>query len=301
MSAPVSHLSDRAVVTPESIADRVSQSTLVASDAVAEYALGLGDDALILAHRLGEWIANAPELEEDVALGNIGLDLLGHARSLLTYAGSAGGHSEDDLAYFRGESEFRCRQLFEQPIGDFGQTIARQFIASIYFDLLYRQLVGSTDEMLAAIAAKAVKEVDYHLDHSIQWLLRLGLGTEESRFRMQRGLDAMWPFVDELFRSDAGVAGVDAAAGADSARSDTVRSDSAQGDPTALVGIAADLEGMRAEFETRSVWHIEQAGLSVPRTPPARGGGRRGVHSEAFGPLLAEMQVLARAHPGASW
>lgn len=243
--------------------------------AVAEYALGLGDDALILAQRLGEWIANAPEIEEDIALGNIALDLLGHARGLLSYAGSALGRSEDELAYFRDESEFRCRQLFEQPNGDFAQTIARQLIASVYFDQLYRQLMSSADATLAAIAAKAVKEVDYHLDHSTQWLLRLGLGTEESHRRMQRGLDAMWPFAEELFREEPQAA--------------------------ALPGVAADSTRMRAAFDALVPTLITDAGLSVPTTAPARGGGRDGVHSEAFGPLLAEMQVLARAHPGASW
>ena len=243
--------------------------------AVAEYALGLGDDALILAQRLGEWIANAPEIEEDIALGNIALDLLGHARGLLSYAGSALGRSEDELAYFRDESEFRCRQLFEQPNGDFAQTIARQLIASVYFDQLYRQLMSSADATLAAIAAKAVKEVDYHLDHSTQWLLRLGLGTEESHRRMQRGLDAMWPFAEELFREEPQAA--------------------------ALPGVAADSTRMRAAFDELVPTLITDAGLSVPTTAPARGGGRDGVHSEAFGPLLAEMQVLARAHPGASW
>lgn len=243
--------------------------------AVAEYALGLGDDALILAQRLGEWIANAPEIEEDIALGNIALDLLGHARALLSYAGSESGTSEDDLAYFRDEAEFRCRQLFEQPNGDFAQTIARQLIASVYFDQLYRQLMSSADATLAAIAAKAVKEVDYHLDHSTQWLLRLGLGTEESHRRMQRGLDAMWPFAEELFREEPQAG--------------------------ALPGIAADSTRMRAAFDALVPTLITDAGLSVPTTAPARGGGRDGVHSEAFGPLLAEMQVLARAHPGASW
>lgn len=280
MSAPISHLSGSAVVTPESIAERIDQSELVATDAVGRYALGLGDDALILAHRLGEWITNAPELEEDVALGNIGLDLLGHARSLLSYAGSAWGQSEDDLAYFRGESAFRCRQLFEQQNGDFGQTIARQFVASIYFDLLYRELAASTDDTLAAIAAKAVKEVDYHLDHSIQWLLRLGLGTDESHRRMQGGLNAIWPFVDELFRVDPAVAALREAG---------------------LDGVVADADRMRAGFDARAPQLIAAAGLTLPTIPPARGGGRDGVHSEAFGPLLAEMQVLARAHPGASW
>ena len=260
-----------ATITAESIA----ASAAVAPAAVAEYALGLGDDALILAQRLGEWIANAPELEEDVALGNIGLDLLGHARSLLTYAGSASGRTEDDLAYFRDEADFRNHQLFEQPNGDFAQTIARQLIVSVYFDELYRALAASADPTLAAIAAKAAKEVDYHLDHSYQWLLRLGLGTEYSRERMQRGLDAMWPFVDELFRSDP-VA-------------------------DALEGIAVDPVRLRGPFDSTVGRLVEEAGLTMPQAQPVRGGGRQGVHSEALGPLLAEMQVLARAHPGAAW
>lgn len=260
-------------LTPEAIAE----SDAVAPEAVALYALGLGDDALVLAHRLGEWIANAPELEEDVALGNIGLDLIGHARSLLTYAGSAWGRSEDELAYFRDEPEFRCRQIFEQPNGDFAVTIARQLIVSAYFASLYRALEHSADPMLAAIAAKASKEVDYHLDHSTQWLLRLGLGTEESHRRMQRGLDAMWPFADELFRPEPA-----AASGA-------------------LDGIAPDPDALRADFDALVPRLIQDAGLSVPTVGGVRGGGRDGVHTEALGPMLAEMQVLARAHPGAEW
>ncbi len=258
-------------ITAESIAD----SSVVAPEAVAQYALGLGDDALVLAHRLGEWIANAPELEEDVALGNIGLDLLGHARSLLTYAGTAWGQSEDDLAYFRGEPEFRSRQLFEQPGGDFAATIARQLIASVYFAELYRALSLSTDPTLAAIAAKAVKEVDYHVDHSVQWLRRLGLGTDLSHERMQRGLDLMWPFVGELFQPDPFA--------------------------TDLDGIAVDPERLRLAFDSLVPRLIVDAGLTVPTMAAAQGGGRIGRHSEALGPMLAEMQVLARAHPGATW
>ncbi len=265
-----SHVKSTAI-TPESIAEVGA----VAPEAVADYALALGDDALILAQRLGEWIANGPELEEDVALGNIGLDQLGHARSFLTYAGSAWGKTEDDLAYFRGESEFRNRQLFEQPNGDFAQTIARQLIVSVYFDNLYRELSASADPTLAAIAAKALKEVDYHLDHSVQWLNRLGLGTAESHARMQRGLDAMWPFTGELFAPDPFSGGLD--------------------------GIAVDPQSLRPAFDALVPRLIAEAGLAVPSTPFARGGGRTGDHSESLGPLLAEMQVLARVHPGASW
>jgi ring-1,2-phenylacetyl-CoA epoxidase subunit PaaC len=258
-------------ITAESIAD----SSVVAPEAVAQYALGLGDDSLVLAQRLGAWIANAPELEEDVALGNIGLDLLGHARSLLTYAGTALDKSEDDLAYFRDENEFRSHQLFEQPNGDFAATIARQLIASVYFVELYRALSASADATLAAIAAKALKEVEYHVDHSVQWVRRLGLGTEYSHERMQAGMVAMWPFVDELFREDRFAVGLD--------------------------GIAVDPRTLRAAFDDQVPAIILESGLEVPDVPPARGGGRDGIHAEAFGPMLAEMQVLARAHPGTEW
>jgi ring-1,2-phenylacetyl-CoA epoxidase subunit PaaC len=270
-----SHVKSTAI-TAESIAD----SSVVAPDGVARYALGLGDDALVLAHRLGEWITNAPELEEDVALGNIGLDLLGHARSLLTYAGTAWDRSEDDLAYFRDEPEFRCRQLFELPNGDFAQTIARQLVASAYFVQLYRALSLSRDATLAAIAAKALKEVSYHLDHSSQWLQRLGLGTEYSHERMQAGLTVVWPFVSELFAADPAA--------------DALEADG-------FDGVAVNVENLRPAFDALVPALIVAAGLSVPELPAARGGGRDGIHSEALGPMLAEMQVLARAHPGARW
>lgn len=270
----MNHTTNRSISTAIT-AERIAEAGDVAPEAVAHYALGLGDDALILAQRLGEWIANAPELEEDVALGNIGLDQLGHARSFLTYAGSAWGKTEDDLAYFRGESEFRNRQLFEQPNGDFAVTIARQLVASVYFDSLYRALSSSADPTLAAIAAKAAKEVDYHLDHSVQWLQRLGLGTELSHARMQRGLDAIWPFVGELFSADPHA--------------------------RALEGVAVDPQTLEPAFTRLVPRLITDAGLSVPTVAPARGGGREGQHSESMGPLLAEMQVLARSHPGAQW
>ena len=269
---------DRAIstaVSAETIERELEEGLDRPPDAVARYALGLGDDALILAQRLGEWIAHAPELEEDVALGNIGLDLLGHARSFLTYAGSAWGLGEDDLAYFRDEHEFRNQQLFERPNGDFAHTIARQLFASVYFDALYRRLTSSADPTLAAIAAKALKEVEYHVDHSVQWVRRLGLGTDVSHVRMQAGLDAMWPFVDELFRPDPSAAG--------------------------LEGVAVPPEELRDPFDRTVPAVIAEAGLRVPDIPAARGGGRDGMHTEAFGHLLAEMQVLVRQHPGATW
>ncbi len=248
----------------------------------AQYALRLGDDALILAQRLAYWVSRAPELEEDIALGNIALDCLGHARSLLTYAGRAWGKTEDDLAYFRDEDEFRCAHIMEHPTGDFGRTIARQLVVSVYFHALYSRLSGavgeaSADPTIAAIAAKAVKEVDYHRDHSVQWALRLGDGTEESRRRFLHGLDLTWPAVEELFEDD-----------------DLTRSLSEQGVavlPSSLrEQVLGEISAVLAEFDAE-----------LPQLPAATGGGRRGQHSEYLGYILAEMQVLARQHPGASW
>ncbi|WP_082462401.1 1,2-phenylacetyl-CoA epoxidase subunit PaaC [Agromyces sp. Leaf222] len=252
----------------------------VASADAAEYAMRLGDDALVLAQQLGMWITRAPELEEDVALGNIGLDLIGHARSLLHYAGTATGRSEDDLAYWRGEPEFRNAWLFEQPNGDFAHTIARQLVASLYLYELYGALEGSTDETIAAIAAKSVKEVDYHRDHAVQWVLRLAGGTDESRRRMIMAVTDTWPYVDELFADDALV------------------------ERLAADGVAVLPSTLRPAFEAAVDAVFAEAELERPtgRTAfIASGGGREGRHTEHLGPLLAEMQVLARRHPGASW
>ena len=246
---------------------------------LATYTLRLADDALILAQRMGEWIAAAPQLEEDVALGNIALDLLGQARSLLTYAGQVDGtgRSEDDLAYFRDERDFANAQLCELPNGDFGFTIARLLVFSSYHYELYRRLESSRDDTLAAIAAKAVKEVDYHRDHATQWVLRLGDGTAESHDRMQRGIDAVWPYVAELFEAD-----------------DLTASLSAE-------GVAVDPSGLRAAFDAHVDAVFEEATLRRPDSRVRHTGGRRGIHTEEMGYLLAEMQYLARSHPGASW
>ncbi|WP_104182239.1 1,2-phenylacetyl-CoA epoxidase subunit PaaC [Arthrobacter sp. B0490] len=262
---------------PEDIALEVRTGLTKPTDDVAEYALRLGDDALILAQRLGHWISRAPELEEDVALGNIALDQLGHARSFLSYAGGAWGKSEDDLAYFRREHEFRSAHLFEQPNGDFAVTIARQFLVSYYQYELYRRLTESTDATLAAISAKAVKEVDYHRDHSAQWILRLGNGTDESRRRMIHGIRLMWPYVNEIFEDDELVLRL------------------------AQSGAAVAPSSLRDDFDALIGEVLAEAGLEVPEVPAAPGGGRRGQHSEHLGYILAEMQVLAREHPGASW
>ena len=258
-------------ITAESIAD----SGVKASTDVADYALMLADDALMLAQRLGWWVSRAPEMEEDIALANIGLDLLGHARFLYTYAGSAWGKTEDDLAYFRDEEQFRSAALVEQPNGDYAHTTARGLIYSYYAYGLYTALLDSADKTLASIAAKVVKELEYHLDHSSQWLLRLGLGTEESHARMQNGLDVMWPYVDELFE-DLDV-------------------------HTKLPGVAVLPSSLREEFDQRIAEIIEAAGLSIPSTKPTMSGHRTGVFSENRGYILAEMQSLARRHPEATW
>ncbi len=271
---------DRLALVDELAGTAADGSTAVASADAAEYALRLGDDALVLAQQLGMWIARAPELEEDVALGNIALDLIGHARSLLHYAGTASGRSEDDLAYWRDEPEWRNAWLFEQPNGDFAHTIARQLAASVYLFELYSRLVDSADPTLAAIAAKSVKEVDYHSDHATQWVLRLAGGTEESRRRMLLAIIDVWPYVDELFDDDELV------------------------ERLAAAGIAVLPSTLRPAFDAVIDEVFAEAVLERPagRTAfIASGGGRRGSHTEHLGPLLAEMQVLARAHPGASW
>ncbi|MFJ5693879.1 1,2-phenylacetyl-CoA epoxidase subunit PaaC [Arthrobacter sp. NPDC093125] len=276
-SASATRITPGNALRPEDIALEVRTGLAKPTEDVAEYALRLGDDALILAQRLGHWISRAPELEEDVALGNIALDQLGHARSFLSYAGGAWDKSEDDLAYFRREHEFRSAHLFEQPNGDFAVTIARQFVVSYYQFELYRRLTQSTDATIAAISAKAVKEVDYHRDHSAQWILRLGQGTEESRRRIIHALRLIWPYVEELFTDDELTTRLTAA------------------------GAAVEPSSLRADFDRLTGEILTEAELEVPDVPAAPGGGRRGKHSEHLGYILAEMQVLAREHPGASW
>ncbi|MBX3068459.1 MAG: phenylacetate-CoA oxygenase subunit PaaC [Cryobacterium sp.] len=256
-------------------AEDISETVEAPSKQLAKYAMRLGDDALILAQRLGWWVARAPELEEDVALCNIALDQLGHARAFLSFAGLAWAKTEDDLAYFRNESEFTNAQVFEQPNGDFAQTIARQFVVSNYQCGLYIALQASANSTIAAISAKAAKEVDYHRDHARQWMLRLALGTDESRKRIIEGLNVIWPFVDELFRDDELVEGLGAS--------------------------AVPPSSLRADFDKATLEVLARCEMEVPQGFVARGGGRQGIHTEFLGPLLAEMQVLARAHPGATW
>lgn len=235
-------------------------------------ALALGDDALVLSHRLGEWAGHAPVLEEDVALANIALDLLGQARVLLSLVGD-----EDELAYLREERAFRNLQLVEQPNGDFAHTIARQLYFSVYQHLLYERLAAGGGEF-ADLAAKAVKEVAYHRDHAEQWVLRLGDGTAESHERMQAGLEALWRFTGEMFQP---VEGLD----------DT--------------GSGLDRQELERTWLAAVTGTVERATLTLPTGPRAgawaAGAGRQGLHTEPFGRMLAEMQHLHRSHPGASW
>ena len=251
---------------------------LATTASVPAYVLRLADDALILAQRLGEWSAHAPELEEDVALTNIALDLLGHARMLLSYAGELlGGRTEDDLAFLRDEREFVNCQLVERPNDDFAATVARQLFFAAYQCELYAALGESADATLAAIADRAVKEVSYHRDHAVQWTLRLGDGTPESHRRMQAGVDGLWPYTSELFESDDLLLALVAA------------------------GVAVDPVALRPAWSGFLGPVLAEATLTVPETTWAPSGGRRGLHTEDFGLLLAEMQHLHRSHPGASW
>ncbi|HEX4812621.1 MAG TPA: 1,2-phenylacetyl-CoA epoxidase subunit PaaC [Nonomuraea sp.] len=230
--------------------------------ALFDQVLGLGDDALVAAQRMAEWCARAPELEEDVALANIALDLLGQARALLSYAGELEGlgRGEDELAFLREESEFTNVQLVELQNGDFARTVAKLLFFGVHQHLLYTEL-SAGESRLAAIAAKAAKETGYHAGHAEIWTLRLGDGTSESHRRMQEAVDHVWPYTHEL----------------------------------------AEVSGLGGPWLERVSGVLDAAGLRRPDDDWAPGGGRSGVHTEALGPLLAELQYLRRAHPGARW
>ena len=239
------------------------------------YALRRADDSLVLGHRLSEWCGHAPSLEEDMALANIGLDLLGQARSLYSYAGETegGGHDEDQLAYLRDAPQYRNLLLLEQPNGDFAHTIVRQFCYSAFADPYWRAMMASTDPTLAAIAAKSEKESAYHLRHSSEWMIRLGDGTAESHRRAQDAVDALWPFTGEMFEPE---------------------------DP-GIDGAAADPAPLRAVWQRTVETVLAAASLGLPPGTWMQRGGRVGRHTEHLGPMLAEMQHLQRSHPGARW
>jgi ring-1,2-phenylacetyl-CoA epoxidase subunit PaaC len=255
--------------------------------ALFEYLLRLADTDLILAQRLGEWVGKGPVLEEDIALANVGLDLIGQARLWYAYAGEVearwrgAGRSEDQLAFLRDGGDFRNLLLVEQPNGSYADTMARQF----YFDCWHRPLLDalaqSRDARIAGIAAKAAKEVAYHVERSADWVVRLGDGTELSHDRMQAALDDLWPYTGEMFELDA----------VEQALVDT--------------GVAADTSAIRDGWLTQVRRVCDEAALWVPEGIWMQGvggrGGKQGVHTEHLGHLLAEMQFLQRAYPGAQW
>lgn len=244
-----------------------------------EYLLRLGDNALILGQRLSEWCGHSPFVEEDVAMANTALDHVGRARMLLTHAAElqGEGHTEDTLAYLRTEREFRNFLLVELPIGDFAFTIVRQFLADTYHYNLFKALLESKDQTLAAIAAKAVKESRYHLRRSSEWLCKLGDGTEESHDKVQAALNKIWRFTSELFEND--------------------RVD----DAAIAAGIAPRLEAIQAPWHSHVDAILSEATLAKPPAAPLAASGRKGIHTEHLGYLLAEMQHLQRAYPGLSW
>lgn len=240
----------------------------------------LADDRLVLGHRVSEWCGHAPIVEEDIALSNIALDLVGQASSLLDLAARAEGRGRDAdaLAYFRDETHFRNALLLEQPNGDFATTMARQFLFDAFSVPLLDQLAQSAHEGLAAVAMKAIKEDRYHLRHSSEWVIRLGDGTQESHDRMQAAFDELWRFTGELFDEDE----VDTTAAASH-------------------GISIDREAIRQQWDATVGQVLARATLERPAEPPMRRGGRRGFHTEHLGHMLAVMQSVARAHPGANW
>jgi ring-1,2-phenylacetyl-CoA epoxidase subunit PaaC len=252
----------------------------VAEDCVlVETLLRLGDDSLILGQRLGEWCGHAPSVEVDLSLANMGLDLIGQATHFLGAAGAAEGKGRDGdaLAFHRDVLDFRNCLLVEQPNGDFAQTMARQFLFSTWQEMLFGHLESSSDETIAAIAAKAVKEVRYHSELAAEWVIRLGDGTEESRARMEAGLDWMWRFIPELFEMDGAAT------------------------QAAACGVGADASAFRADYEARIAAVLAEAMLEPPADQRPILGGRRGHHSEHLGHVLAVMQFLPRTYPDATW
>jgi ring-1,2-phenylacetyl-CoA epoxidase subunit PaaC len=247
--------------------------------ALLPYLLSLADDALVLGHRLSEWSGRGPTLEEDIALSNLALDLIGQARLYYSYAGEleGRGRDEDALAYCRDEHAYRNLLLLEQPNGDFAMTMARHLLYAAFLDPYFKALSASADPRLAEIGAKAAKEMAYHLRHAAEWVIRLGDGTEESRARTAAALDELWMYTGEMFEMDAGETAL-----------------SAQ-------GIAVDRASIRPAWEATLARVLAEATLARPADRWMQRGGRAGQHSEHLGRLLAEMQVVHRAHPGASW
>jgi ring-1,2-phenylacetyl-CoA epoxidase subunit PaaC len=254
-------------------------SILVVESPLVLYALRRADDALILGHRLSEWCGHAPALEEDMALTNIALDLIGQARELYGYAARVEGacNDEDKYAYLRDVRQYRNLLLVEQPNGDFARTIIRQLLYSAFADPFWRTMMASKDETLAAIAAKSEKESAYHLRHASEWVIRLGDGTQESHHRAQLAVDDLWSFTGELFHAD-------------------------ESDRSLIAdGYAVDPESIRERWNKTVYEVFDAATLSRPKSEWAQKGGRIGNHSEHLGHLLSELQSMQRTFPDATW
>jgi len=254
-------------------------SIQVSHDPAVQYLLRIADTVLVLGQRLGEWTGHAPVLEEDIALANIALDLIGQSRALLTRAGAieGAGHDEDQLAFLRDERDYRNVTLVELPRGDFAVTVLRNAMMARFLQSLWQRLATSTDGELAGIAGKAVKEARYHWQHAADWVVRLGRGTDESRRRMERAVALLWPYVPELFAGDA----VD--------------------EHAAATGLGPRWSELRQPWAADMDALLEEAGLAAPPATPFLSTGKQGVHSEHMGYLLAEMQYLQRAYPGGAW
>ena len=249
------------------------------NDNLFQLLIRLGDDHFILGHRLSEWCGHAPLLEEDLAMPNMALDLIGQARLIYQYAGEVEGkgRDEDDLAYMRPERQYRNCLLVERPNGDFAHTMARQLYFAAFMEPYWRACLNSADARLAAIAAKAIKEVAYHIRHAGEWVIRLGDGTEESARRMREAVEALHPYTVELFDTDA------------------------VSDAMAEAGIAPDPAMLRGEFDSTIGQIFAEAGIAVPQSSYQPRGGRTGIHGYEIGHILAELQYMQRAYPGANW
>ncbi len=255
----------------------MTASIQLQQDTATQYLLRLGDTCLILGQRLGEWCGHGPVLEEDIALTNMALDLIGQARALLSHAGAGQGLDEDQLAFLRDERDYRNPTLVELPRGDFAFTVQRNLMAATLLKLLWQRLQTSTDAELAAIAGKAVKEARYHQQHAADWVVRLGDGTAESARRSQAALAQLWRYVPELFEADA----VD--------------------DAAAASGLGPRWADVQADWQAEVGAVLAEAGLQQPVGSAFRSTGKRGVHTEHMGHLLATMQHLQRAYPGGVW
>lgn len=251
-----------------------NQTTISSVD---RYAMRLGDDALIYGQRLCEWCAAAPTLEEDLALANVALDFLGRTRMLYSYAGGITGQTEDEIACARDAASFENLLMVELPRGDFAFSMGRQYLIDVFEELFFSALIDSTDEELAGIAGKAIKEILYHKRRSAKWMRRLGLGTDESRQRLQAAIDELWGYVDEFFAMD-----------------DLEQQLLAE-------GVAVDRTVLRDAWQREVCELLEAVGITVPGSEWQVSGGRAGVHTEYLGHLLSEMQFLQRAYPGLSW